>query len=72
MISEGILICQKAFWSLEYKKLMTPCGGGKKLQKGEKPGKGVYRCTYCWYDIELKSDEQALSRCPVCGGIHFF
>jgi len=43
-----------------------------KLVKGEKPGKGVYRCTYCWYDIELKDDDKELPKCPVCGGVHFF
>jgi len=42
------------------------------LIKGEKPGKGVYRCTYCWFDIELKRDEDELTLCPVCGGGHYF
>jgi DNA-directed RNA polymerase subunit RPC12/RpoP len=42
------------------------------LTKGEKPGKGVYRCTYCWYDIEIKDDDHELPMCPVCGGVRFF
>ena len=42
------------------------------MEKGEKPGRGIYRCTYCGYDIELLRDEDELPKCPVCGGVHFF
>ncbi len=40
------------------------------LQKGEKPGKGIYVCLECGAEQKLNTEKEPLKECH-CGGIDF-